>query len=138
MEKIKKHAGIIKEFKEFISRGNVMDLAVGIIIGGAFTTIVNSLVKDVIMPFVGLLIGNINFTNLKIVLTPATADKVESAILYGSFIQNVVNFLIVAFVVFLMIKGLNSFRKKKEVAPEAPKVAEEIILLTEIRDLLKK
>ncbi len=90
------------------------------------------------MRFFVMIIGNINFTNLKIVLTPATADKVESAILYGSFIQNVVNFLIVAFVVFLMIKGLNSFRKKKEVVPEAPKVAEEIILLSEIRDLLKK
>ncbi len=137
MEKIKKHTGIIKEFKEFISRGNVMDLAVGIIIGGAFTTIVNSLVKDVLMPFIGLLIGNINFSNLKIVLTPAAGDKAESAILYGSFIQNIINFLIIAFVVFLLIKGINSFKKKKEIISEVTK-SEDIVLLTEIRDLLKK
>ncbi len=142
MEKIKKHSGIIKEFKEFISRGSVMDLAVGIIIGGAFTTIVNSLVKDIIMPFIGLLIGNINFSNLKIILTPASGDKAEAAILYGNFIQNVVNFLIVAFVVFILIKALNSFKKKKAEEPvsesEPTAIAEDIQLLTEIRDLLKK
>lgn len=140
MEKNKKKNGLIGEFKEFISRGSVMDLAVGIIIGGAFTTIVNSLVKDVIMPVVGIIIGKINFTDLQIIISKASDGTVESAITYGTFIQNVVNFLIIAFVVFLMVKGLNKLKRKKELPETAaePIPSEDIKLLTEIRDLLKK
>lgn len=140
MDKKKKRNGLIGEFKEFISRGSVMDLAVGIIIGGAFTTIVNSLVKDVIMPVVGIIIGRINFTDLQIVISKASDGTVESAITYGTFIQNVVNFLIIAFVVFLMVKGLNKLKRKKELPQTAaePIPSEDIKLLTEIRDLLKK
>ena len=140
MDKNKKKNGLIGEFKEFISRGSVMDLAVGIIIGGAFTTIVNSLVKDVIMPVIGIIIGRINFADLQIVISKASDGTVESAITYGTFIQNVVNFLIIAFVVFLMVKGLNKLKRKKELPQTAaePIPSEDIKLLTEIRDLLKK
>lgn len=134
--------GFIAEFKEFISRGNVIDMAVGVIIGGAFTTIVNSLVNDVIMPFLGLIIGGINFSELKIVLTAASGDTPETAIMYGSFIQNIINFLLIALVVFTMVKIINRFRRKKEEpepepAPE-PEPPEEVLLLREIRDSLKK
>ena len=134
--------GFIAEFKEFISRGNVIDMAVGVIIGGAFTTIVNSLVNDVIMPFLGLIIGGINFSELKIVLTAAAGDTPETAIMYGSFIQNIINFLLIALVVFTMVKIINRFRRKKEEpepepAPE-PEPPEEVLLLREIRDSLKK
>ena len=140
MDKNKKRNGLIGEFKEFISRGSVMDLAVGIIIGGAFTTIVNSLVKDVIMPVIVIIIGRINFADLQIVISKASDGTVESAITYGTFIQNVVNFLIIAFVVFLMVKGLNKLKRKKELPQTAaePIPSEDIKLLTEIRDLLKK
>lgn len=134
--------GFIAEFKEFISRGNVIDMAVGVIIGGAFTTIVNSLVNDVIMPFLGLIIGGINFSELKIVLTAASGDTPETAIMYGSFIQNIINFLLIALVVFTMVKIINRFRRKKEEpAPEPapePEPPEEVLLLREIRDSLKK
>lgn len=134
--------GFIAEFKEFISRGNVIDMAVGVIIGGAFTTIVNSLVNDVIMPFLGLIIGGINFSELKIVLTAAAGDTPETAIMYGSFIQNIINFLLIALVVFTMVKIINRFRRKKEApAPEPapePEPPEEVLLLREIRDSLKK
>lgn len=133
-----KTQGFIKEFKEFISKGNVIDLAVGIIIGSAFTAIVNSLVKDIIMPGIGFLIGGLNFNEYKFVLSLATETTPEVAILYGSFIQQVIDFLIVAFVVFIMVKGINSFRRKKEEIKEEPKKSEEVVLLTEIRDLLKK
>ena len=127
------------EFKEFISRGSVIDLAVGVIIGGAFTSIVNSLVNDVIMPIIGLLFGGIDFSDLKIVITPGTEEVAEAAIRYGAFIQNVVNFLLVAFVIFLMIRLINKFRRKKEEAPKAPPApSKEEVLLTEIRDLLKE
>lgn len=122
----------IKEFKEFISRGNVIDLAVAVVIGGAFTKIVNSLVDDIIMPIIGVIIGGINFEHLMI--TVGTAE-----IKYGMFIQAVVNFLLIAFVIFSIIKAINTFNKKKEDAPEEPaKPSEDIVLLTEIRDLLKK
>ena len=134
--------GFIAEFKEFISRGNVIDMAVGVIIGGAFTTIVNSLVNDVIMPFLGLIIGGFNFSVLKIVLTAAAGDTPETAIMYGSFIQNIINFLLIALVVFTMVKIINRFRRKKEEpAPEPapePEPPEEVLLLREIRDSLKK
>jgi len=137
----KKAKGFLAEFKTFISRGNVMDMAVGIIVGSAFTSIVNSMVNDVIMPLIGKLIGGFNFTELKIVLSPAVGDAAETAVYYGKFIQNVLNFLIIALVVFLMVKAINSFRRKKEEAPAPaaePVVSEEVQLLTEIRDLLKK
>lgn len=124
--------GFIKEFKEFISRGNVIDLAVAVVIGGAFTKIVNSLVNDIIMPIIGVIIGGINFEHLMV--TVGTAE-----IKYGMFIQAIVNFLLIAFVIFCIIKAINTFNKKKKDAPEEPaKPSEDIVLLTEIRDLLKK
>lgn len=130
--------GIVTEFKEFISRGSVMDMAIGIIMGSAFTAIVTSLVKDVVMPTIGLLIGGVNFTNLKIVLTPASEGIEEAAIYYGNFLQKTVDFLLIALVVFILVKQINRFHKKKEEAPPsviAPPTEAE--LLTEIRDLLK-
>ena len=135
--------GLIAEFKEFISRGNVVDMAVGVIIGGAFTQIVNSLVNDVIMPAIGYIIGGISFSDFKIVLAEATEETAEAAIYYGNFIQMVINFLLIAVVVFTMVKVINRFHRKKEVvvveepAP-APEPTNEEKLLTEIRDLLKK
>lgn len=136
---------IMKEFKEFAMRGNVVDLAVGIIIGGAFGKIVSSLVTDVIMPPIGLMVGGVKFTELKFVLKDAVvnaAGKVTSEAVtlnIGNFIQVIFDFLIVAFAVFLLIKALNRLQKKKEVAPVAPPApTKEEILLTEIRDLLKK
>ena len=139
MGKREKAKGFIKEFKEFISKGNVIDLAVGIIIGSAFTSIVNSLVKDLIMPGVGYLIGGLKFDQYKWVLAPATEDAAEVAITYGNFVQQTVDFLIIAFVVFMMVKAINSFRRKEEPkVVEAPKISDEVKLLTEIRDLLKK
>ncbi len=130
---------IFNEFKEFISRGNVIDLAVGVIMGSAFTAIVTSLVNDIFMPVIGLIFGGIDFTSLRIVLSPATETAEEAALCYGNFIQNVVNFLLVAAVIFLIVKLINKLRKKKEEAP-APAPAEpseEVLLLREIRDELK-
>ncbi len=124
--------GLVKEFKDFAMRGNVMDMAVGVIIGGAFGKIVSSLVDDVIMPVIGVVTGGIDFTGLKATIGDAN-------ITYGNFIQNIVDFLIVAFCIFLMIKGINKLSKKKEEAsatPPAPTKDQE--LLAEIRDLLKK
>lgn len=148
---------MFKEFKEFISKGNVMDMAVGLVTGSAFTAIVTSLVNDVIMPAIGVLVGGINFADLKIVLKEAVAETettpavAEVAIKYGSFIQAIVNFLIVAFVIFLVVKAMNKMRaaaearKAAEEAPEEPaeepapeEPSADIVLLTEIRDLLKK
>ena len=130
---------IIKEFKEFISRGSVIDLAVGIIVGGAFTSIVTSFVNDIIMPVLGLILGKINFKDLKLVLVKATEDVSEVSINYGNFIQNIINFLLTALAIFIMIKFVNKFKhkekKKEEVKPDK---SDEVILLTEIRDLLKK
>ena len=135
------------EFKAFISRGNVVDMAVGVIVGSAFTAIVNSLVKVVVTPFIGVLTGGVDFTQMKYVITPAVGETPEVAILYGNFIQAIINFLIIAFVVFCMVKMINSMRakmeeakkKEEEAAPaEPPKPSEEVLLLTEIRDLLKK
>lgn len=127
-----------KEFKEFAFKGNVVDMAVGVIIGSAFGKIVTSLVNDLLMPIISLLIGGINFTDLKIVISPATADTAEAAILYGSFIQSVVDFLIISFSIFLFVKLLSVGRRKKETPPPAPpKPTNEEVLLTEIRDLLK-
>lgn len=136
-----KMKGLIAEFKEFISRGNVIDLAVGVIIGGAFTGIVTSLVNDIIMPFIGFIFGGINFSALKYVIRPASDGVAEAAVYYGNFIQNVVNFLLVAIVIFSVIKAINHFRKKKEKTEQEPvseEIPEDIKLLREIRDLLKK
>lgn len=138
-----KAKGFIGEFKEFVSRGNVVDMAVGVVVGTAFTAIVNSLVKEVIMPFVGWLIGGMDFSNFKWVLKAAEGENPEVAILYGNFINNVINFFILAFVVFVVVKILNAFKRKKEeeieeVVAEEPVPSEEVVLLTEIRDLLKK
>nr|WP_126464436.1 large-conductance mechanosensitive channel protein MscL [Porphyromonas cangingivalis] len=136
--------GLIKEFKEFAVKGNVVDMAVGIIIGGAFGKIVSSLVNDVIMPPIGKLIGGVNFTDLKIVLTDAVVANgevvtPEVAILYGSFIQTVIDFLIIAFVIFMAIKAINKMKREKPAEPEAPAAPPaDVQLLTEIRDLLKK
>lgn len=128
---------IVKEFKEFAMRGNVVDLAVGVIIGVAFGKIVTSLVADIIMPPIGLATGGIDFKNLKYVLKPAVDKVPETAINYGLFINNVIDFMIVAFCIFLIVKGINTLKKKEEAAPEEPPVpTKEEILLTEIRDLL--
>ena len=131
---------IFNEFKEFISRGNVIDLAVGVIMGSAFTAIVTSLVNDIFMPVIGLIFGDIDFTTLRIVLAPATETSEEAALFYGNFIQNIVNFLLVAVVIFLIVKLINKLRKKKEESAPAPAPAEpseDILLLREIRDELK-
>ena len=126
----------IQEFKTFAMRGNVIDLAVGVVIGGAFGKIVSSLVANIITPVIGVLVGGVDFKELKVVLkegeTPVTLD-------YGIFLQNIFDFLIVAFAIFLFIKALNKFQKKEDAKPEAPApTPADIVLLTEIRDLLKK
>ena len=137
---------LVKEFKEFAMRGNVVDLAVGIIIGGAFGKIVSSIVADVIMPPIGLLLGGVKFTDLKIMLTEPVVDaagvisKQAVSINYGNFIQALVDFLIIAFAIFMMIKGMNSMKKKAESpveAPTPPPPSKEEVLLAEIRDILK-
>ena len=144
---------ILKEFGDFIKRGNVIDLAVAVVIGGAFSSIVTSLVNDVIMPVVSLVTGGIDFTNLFISLngeTYATIQEAQEAgasvFAYGSFIQAIVNFLIVAFVIFLVVKAMNKAmekmsklkKKQEEAKEEAPVKSDEVVLLEEIRDLLKK
>ncbi len=128
---------MLKDFKEFAFKGNVLDMAIGVIIGGAFGKIVTSLVNDMIMPIISILTGGINFTDLKFIITPKNGDMAENAIAYGSFIQNVVNFLIIAFCIFLFVRLIEKFKKKEEVKIEAPKKADDIVLLEEIRDLLK-
>ncbi|WP_257797453.1 large-conductance mechanosensitive channel protein MscL [Aggregatibacter actinomycetemcomitans] len=128
----------IKEFREFVMRGNVVDMAVGVIIGGAFGKIVSSLVADVFMPVLGILTGGMDFKDLKFVLEPANGDIPAVTLNYGVFIQNVFDFVIIAFAIFMMIKALNKL-KKPEVVEEAPaEPSTEEKLLTEIRDLLKK
>lgn len=134
----KKKAGKLgSEFKEFIMQGNVVDLAVGVIIGGAFGKIVTSLVDDILMPLIGILIGGLDFSNLSI-------DVLDAKVMYGSFIQNVIDFLIVAFCIFIFVKSINRVteklkkEKEEEAAEEEAKKSEEVALLEEIRDLLKK
>lgn len=127
---LKKGNKAIKEFKQFISRGNVMDLAIGVIIGSAFGKIVTSVVNDILMPLIGIIIGGLDFTNLSIKIKDATIN-------YGMFIQNVIDFLIVAICIFIFIKIVSKFTKKSEEKEEVKK-DEQIILLEEIRDLLKK
>ncbi len=136
-------AKFFQEFKTFAMRGNVIDLAVGIIIGGAFNNIVNSLVGDIIMPAVGLLIGGIDFKGFKLVLKHAEMSggqvvSPEVAINYGNFIQVILNFIIVAFAIFLLVKGINALHAKKVESKEPAAVPDDVKLLTEIRDLLKK
>lgn len=129
---------IIDEFKTFAIKGNVTDMAVGIIIGAAFGAVVASVVNDLIMPPVGLLIGGVNFSELKIVLKEAVGDNPAVTINYGMFLQVVLNFLLIAFAVFLLIKAINSLRRKQEAKPAAPPApSKEEALLAEIRDLLK-
>ncbi len=139
--------GMLKEFKEFAVKGNVVDMAVGIIIGGAFGTIVQSMVKDVLMPPIGLLLGGVDFSDLFLVLKGAgefkTVAEASAAgavtVNYGLFINNVISFVIVAFAVFLLIKGINRLKRQEAAAPPAPAVTpEDVLLLREIRDSLKK
>ncbi len=136
--------GFIKEFKDFAMRGNVMDMAVGVIIGGAFGKIVSSLVNDIIMPPIGWLIGGINFSELsvKLPVNPLTPDQDPVTINYGAFLQTTLDFLIVAFCIFLLIKGINKLsdlkkKEEEEAAPAAPAGPTQEELLAEIRDLLK-
>jgi large conductance mechanosensitive channel len=131
----------LKEFKEFAMRGNVIDMAVGVIIGGAFGKIVSSLVADVIMPPVGVLVGGVKFTDLSLTLKKAVVENgVETApavvLTYGNFLQTTFDFLVVAFCIFLFVKLINSFKKKEDAVPAAP--SKEETLLTEIRDILKE
>ena len=133
--------GVMSEFKDFISRGNVIDLAVGVIIGASFGKIVTSLVEQVVMPPIGLLLGRVDFSNLKWVLSPedpATVAIEEVAIQYGAFINTLIQFAIVAFVIFLMVKAINKLRREKAAEPEAPAAPTATeALLAEIRDELK-
>jgi len=130
---------MMKEFKEFAVRGNVVDMAVGIIIGAAFGKIVSSFVGDVIMPPIGVLLGGVNFSNLAFTLKEAVGDVPAVVIGYGKFIQTVIDFAIIAFAIFVAIKGINTLKRKEEEAPKVPAAppAQEV-LLTEIRDLLKE
>jgi len=126
---------MIKEFREFAVKGNVVDMAVGVVIGAAFGKIVSSLVADLIMPPLGLAIGGINFTSLKVVLSEATDGKAAVTWNYGTFLQTVLDFIIIAWAIFMLVKGINRLKRTHEAAPVAP--PPEVQLLTEIRDLLK-
>lgn len=136
----------VKEFKDFAMKGNVVDMAVGIIIGGAFGKIVSSIVNDIIMPPVGLLMGGVNFKDLKLTMKAAQTDAATGATIkeavtlnYGQFLQTTVDFIILAVAIFLMVKAMNTLKKKEEAKPAAPAAPpREEILLTEIRDILKK
>ncbi len=140
-----KSGGFIKEFGEFIKRGNVVDMAVGVVIGTAFGAIVTSLVNDIIMPLVSLLTGGLDFSNWFVALDGnkyATLEEATTAgaatLNYGSLISVIINFIIVAFCIFLVVKAMNKFMKKEEPKEEAPKKADDVVVLEEIRDLLKK
>ena len=129
----------MKEFKEFAMKGNVVDLAVGLVIGAAFGKIVSSFVGDVLMPPLGMLIGGVDFTDLSLTLREATESVEAVTLRYGSFIQTVVDFVIIAFAIFLVVKAMNRLKRKKEEAPAAPPPpSKEVTLLSEIRDLLKQ
>ncbi|NNK04195.1 MAG: large-conductance mechanosensitive channel protein MscL [Xanthomonadales bacterium] len=131
--------GMMSEFKDFAMRGNVVDMAVGIVIGGAFGKIVSSFVNDVLMPPIGMMMGGVDFSDLSVVLQEAAGDVAAVTLNYGSFIQTVVDFIIIAFAIFMVIKAMNNMKKKEEEAPAAPpKPSAEVELLTEIRDSLKK
>lgn len=134
--------GLVSEFKTFISRGSVLDLAVGVIIGGAFGNIVSSLVNDMLMPPIGLILGGVNFKELAMTLKAAEGEAAAVQIKYGAFLQTMIDFLIIAFVIFLVLKAYNNMKAKEEAAPQpepaAPEPTNEEKLLTEIRDLLKQ
>ncbi len=131
--------GLAKEFREFAMKGSVVDLAVGVIIGGAFGKIVASFVNDILMPPLGVLLGGVDFKEYKATLVEAIGEKAAVTINYGMFIQNVIDFLIIAVAIFMMIKAINSAKKKEEAVPAAPPAPSvEETLLTEIRDLLKE
>ncbi|HPE55175.1 MAG TPA: large-conductance mechanosensitive channel protein MscL [Bacteroidales bacterium] len=130
---------MLKEFKAFAMRGNVIDMAVGIIIGAAFGKIVTSLVTDVIMPPIGLLLGGVDFSEIMLTLKQAVGEEPAVTMNIGVFINTVIEFIIVAFSIFMVVKGMNSMKKKEEEKPaEPPKPSEEVVLLQEIRDALKK
>jgi len=130
--------GMLKEFQDFAVKGNVVDMAVGIIIGGAFGTIVKSLVSDIIMPPIGIMMGGLDFSKIVITLQAATADAEAVTMNIGMFINNVISFLVVAWAVFMLVKGMNSLKKKEEEAPsEPPAPPKSELLLEEIRDALK-
>ena len=130
---------LFDEFKAFVMRGNVVDMAVGVIIGAAFGKIVTSLVNDIFMPIIGMILGNVNFSSLEIKLGEPVEGVEQAAIKYGMFIQEIVNFIIIAFCIFMFIKLINRIQKKKEEAPApAPEPTKEEVLLTEIRDALNK
>lgn len=127
---------IVNEFKEFAVRGNVIDMAVGVIVGAAFGKIVSSFVSDVVMPPIGVLVGGVDFTNLSFTLKEAVGTAPAVVISYGKFAQTVIDFTIIAFVIFMVVRLINSLKKKAEAAPAA--LSKDQLLLTEIRDLLKK
>ncbi len=130
--------GMMSEFKDFAVKGNVIDMAVGIVIGGAFGKVVTSFVNDIIMPPIGMLIGGVDFSDLGLVLQEATADSDAVTLSWGNWVQTLVNFLIIAFSIFMVVKAMNSAKKKEEEAPaEPPKPSKEEVLLTEIRDALR-
>lgn len=129
----------MKEFKDFAMRGNVLDMAIGIVLGAAFGKIVSTFVSSVLMPPIGLLLGGVDFSSLMIVLKEATEETEAVAISYGAFINTVIDFIIIAFAIFLVVKGINNMKKKEEEKPaEPPKPSKEEVLLTEIRDELRK
>ena len=129
---------MMSEFKDFAMKGNVVDMAVGIVIGGAFGKIVSSFVADVLMPPIGLLLGNVDFSDLAVTLSAASEGAEAVLIRYGAFIQTVVDFIIIAFAIFMVVKAMNSMKKKEEEAPAAPPApGKEEVLLTEIRDALR-
>jgi large conductance mechanosensitive channel len=129
---------MMSEFKNFAMRGNVVDMAVGIVIGGAFGKIVSSFVSDVLMPPIGMMMGGVDFSELAVVLKEATGEAAAVTINYGSFIQTVLDFVIIAFAIFMVVRAINNMKKKEEEAPaEPPKPSAEVELLTEIRDSLK-
>ncbi|MGH1418011.1 MAG: large-conductance mechanosensitive channel protein MscL [Hyphomicrobiaceae bacterium] len=130
--------GIISEFKDFAVKGNMVDMAVGIIIGGAFGTIIKSLVSDVIMPPIGLLLGGVDFSDIKIPLKDAVGDAEAVTMNIGSFFNNVISFLIVAFAVFMLVKTMNKLKAQEEEKAADPEPTKSEVLLTEIRDALKK
>ena len=130
---------MMSEFRDFAMRGNVVDMAVGIVIGGAFGKIVSSFVNDVLMPPIGLALGGVDFSDLAVTLKEASGDVAAVTLNYGAFIQTVVDFIIIAFAIFMVVKAMNNLKKKEEAKPAPPpKPSEEVTLLTEIRDLMTK
>jgi len=130
--------GMMSEFKDFAMKGNVVDMAVGVVIGGAFGKVITSLVNDIIMPPLGVLIGGVDFSDLALTLKEASGDTAAVTLNWGSWVQTLINFIIIAFAIFMVVKGMNKMKKKEEQAPTKPsKPSNEEVLLTEIRDALK-